>query len=173
MSSGPGQVVRFRASAGSRSRPAAPRARRRRRSADVVLGELLQDREHHVLLAQRGRVLDLQFLGESQQLGGGFAFQFLEVHGLHWLAMRWRMGPDASGVLQRMRPAAQGGLRRRCREVRRRDRRAGIAVRVPKCRYASQTACKLKFIDRVAPASERLQPPPEARSRSAPASAPR
>ncbi len=47
----------------------------------VVLSELLQNREHHVLLAQRGRVLDFKLFGERQQLGRGFAFQFLEVHG--------------------------------------------------------------------------------------------
>jgi hypothetical protein len=29
---------------------------------------LLQDREHHVLLAQRARLLDLQLLGKRQQL---------------------------------------------------------------------------------------------------------
>ena len=46
----------------------------------VVLGERLQDREHHVLLAQRGRVLDLQLLGEIQQFRRGLGFEFLEIY---------------------------------------------------------------------------------------------
>ena len=47
----------------------------------IVLGERLQDREHHVLLSERGRVLDLQLLGEMQQFGRGLGFEFLEIHG--------------------------------------------------------------------------------------------
>src|SRR4029077_8881704 len=47
---------------------------------DVVLGELLQDREHHVLLAERRGTLDLQLLGEAQQLRRCLALEFLEVH---------------------------------------------------------------------------------------------
>jgi hypothetical protein len=46
----------------------------------VVFGQLLQDREHHVLLAQVARVLDLQLLGKGEKVGGGFALKFLEIH---------------------------------------------------------------------------------------------
>src|SRR6185312_1035960 len=46
----------------------------------IIVGEGLQDREHHVLLAERGRVLDLQLLGKGQKLRRGLAFEFLEVH---------------------------------------------------------------------------------------------
>jgi len=35
----------------------------------VVLGELLQDREHHVLTPERARIFDLELLGEIEQLG--------------------------------------------------------------------------------------------------------
>src|SRR3546814_14214177 len=47
---------------------------------DVVLGELFQDREHHVLLAQGACVLDLQLLGIGEKLGGRFALEFLKIH---------------------------------------------------------------------------------------------
>ena len=36
----------------------------------VVLRERLEDREHHVLLAQLGRVLDLQLLSEVEKIRG-------------------------------------------------------------------------------------------------------
>jgi hypothetical protein len=49
---------------------------------DAAVGELLQDRKHHVLLAQRGRILDLELLGEGEQLGRGFPLEFLEIHRL-------------------------------------------------------------------------------------------
>ena len=35
------------------------------RNRHVVLGKLLQDREQHILLAQRGGILDLQLFSES------------------------------------------------------------------------------------------------------------
>ncbi len=47
----------------------------------VVLGQILQDREHHVLLAQRRCVLDLQRFGVAQEVGGGFGLQFGKMHG--------------------------------------------------------------------------------------------
>ena len=37
---------------------------------DIVLGQLLQDREHHVLLAQKRRVLDLELFGGGEQVSG-------------------------------------------------------------------------------------------------------
>ena len=43
----------------------------------VVLGQLLQNREQHVLLAQRGRILDFQLFGKSEELRRGFTLQFL------------------------------------------------------------------------------------------------
>ena len=42
----------------------------------LVLRQLLEDREHHVLLAQGGGVLDLQLLGEGEQVGGGLGLEF-------------------------------------------------------------------------------------------------
>ncbi len=51
----------------------------------VVLGEVLEDREHHVLLAQGRRVLDLQGFGKAQQVRWGFCLEFGEMHGrLGW-----------------------------------------------------------------------------------------
>ena len=42
----------------------------------LVLGELLEDGEHDVLLAQGGGVLDLQLLGEGEQVRGAFCLEF-------------------------------------------------------------------------------------------------
>ena len=49
---------------------------------DIALGEFLQDREHHVLLAHGRCVLDLELFGEREQIGGGFGFQILQLHRL-------------------------------------------------------------------------------------------
>ena len=46
----------------------------------VVLRQLLQDREHHVLAAQGAGVLDLQAFGEFEQLGRRLVLQVLEIH---------------------------------------------------------------------------------------------
>ena len=46
----------------------------------VVLGELLQNGEHHLLLAQGAGVLDPQFFRVRQQLGRRFGLEFLEIH---------------------------------------------------------------------------------------------
>ena len=46
----------------------------------VLLREALQDREHDLLLAQRGGVLDVQLLGVGEQIGRRFGLQFLQVH---------------------------------------------------------------------------------------------
>ena len=57
--------------------------------------ELLEDREHHVLLAHGRRVLDVEFLGESQQIGGGFGLQILQFHGLQaFLHRHGRLHPE-------------------------------------------------------------------------------
>ena len=39
---------------------------------DLLLGELLEDRKHHVLFAHRARVFDLEFFGELEQGGRRF-----------------------------------------------------------------------------------------------------
>ena len=54
----------------------------RARDLHAFLGEGLQDREHHVLLAHGVGVLDLEGLGERQQVGRGFLLQLLQGHGL-------------------------------------------------------------------------------------------
>ena len=41
---------------------------------NVVLGQLFEDREHNILLAQRGGVFDLQLFGIGQQVSGCFLF---------------------------------------------------------------------------------------------------
>ena len=46
----------------------------------VVVGEVFQDREHHVLLAQGRGVLDLEGFGEAQQVGRGFGLEFGKMH---------------------------------------------------------------------------------------------
>lgn len=45
-----------------------------------MVRQLLEDREHHVLLAHGGGVLDLQLLCERQQFGGGFFLELLKGH---------------------------------------------------------------------------------------------
>ena len=47
---------------------------------DIVFRELLQDREHHVLLAQGRCVLDLQLFRIGQKIGGRFLLEFLQIH---------------------------------------------------------------------------------------------
>src|SRR3546814_15607467 len=46
----------------------------------VVFRQVLEDREHHILLAQGARILDFQLLGEGQEIGRTLGFQFLKVH---------------------------------------------------------------------------------------------
>src|SRR5690606_71167 len=50
---------------------------------DVLGRELLQDREHQLLLAHHAGVLDLERFSEGDQLGRAFALQFLKFHFLH------------------------------------------------------------------------------------------
>src|SRR3546814_8430340 len=45
----------------------------------VVFRQVLEDREHHILLAQGARILDFQLLGEGQEIGRTLGFQFLKV----------------------------------------------------------------------------------------------
>ncbi len=49
---------------------------------DIALREFLQDREHHVLLAHGRGILDLELLGERQQIGGFLVFEILQLHRL-------------------------------------------------------------------------------------------
>ena len=55
---------------------------------DVAGGELFQDREHELLLAHGARVLDLDLLGEAQQLRRRFGLQVLQLHFLHALLLQ-------------------------------------------------------------------------------------
>src|SRR3546814_8757943 len=71
---------------------------------DVVLGELFQDREHHVLLAQGAGVLDLQLLGIGEKLGGRFALEFLKIHVC--------CGYVADGKMEEKREERRAGKRR-------------------------------------------------------------
>ena len=50
------------------------------RDFHALLGQNLEDGEHHVLLAHGVRVLDLQGLGKGQQVGWGFILQLLKRH---------------------------------------------------------------------------------------------
>ena len=50
---------------------------------DILRGQLLQDREHQLLLAHDAGVLDLERFGESDQLGRLLVLEFLEFHFLH------------------------------------------------------------------------------------------
>ena len=49
---------------------------------DIALGQFLQDREQHVLLAHRGGILDLEILGKRQKIGGFFILEILQLHRL-------------------------------------------------------------------------------------------
>ena len=48
------------------------------RDLDFAIGQLFQDREQHVLRAQRRGVLDFKFLGIGQKFFRGFCFEFAE-----------------------------------------------------------------------------------------------
>ena len=80
MSSGPGQVVGLGA---AKKAEAVRQDLQRAFAVDrlVVLGQVLEDREHHVLLAQGRCVLDLQGFGKAQQVRWGFCLEFGEMHG--------------------------------------------------------------------------------------------
>src|SRR5690606_10747564 len=57
---------------------------------DLLTRQLLEDREHQLLLAQHAGILDLERLGKSDEIGRRFALQFLELHFLHENMPRWR-----------------------------------------------------------------------------------
>ena len=52
-------------------------------NGDLVLGQLLENGEHHLLLAQGRCVLDVELLGVGQEVGGGLLFKFLKIHGFY------------------------------------------------------------------------------------------
>ena len=55
---------------------------------DVTGGQLLQDREHQLLLAHGAGVLDGDLLGEAQQLRRRFGLKVLQLHFLHALLLQ-------------------------------------------------------------------------------------
>ena len=55
---------------------------------DIALGQFLEDREQHVLLAHGRCVLDLELLGEAQQIRRRFGLQILQLHCLHALLLQ-------------------------------------------------------------------------------------
>src|SRR3546814_17980378 len=46
----------------------------------ALFGEFLEDREHQILLAQRRRAFDPQFLGHFDELRGRFGLEFFQMH---------------------------------------------------------------------------------------------
>ena len=77
MSSGPGKVVGL----GRAQKPETVLQNLEHAVAEdrhVVLGELLEDGEHHLLLAQGAGILDPQFLGVGEQFSRRLGFEFLE-----------------------------------------------------------------------------------------------
>jgi hypothetical protein len=78
-------------------------------NGNVFLGKLLEDREHHVLLAQGACVLNLQLLGIGKEISRRFLFQFLKVHGLDTLVTAGKTGwpvnirgaPGSGGIYDR------------------------------------------------------------------------
>ena len=77
-------------------------------NGDFVLGQLFQDREHHVLLSQHTRILDLQIFGISQKIGWGFILKLLEVHRESGFLLRERNRK----LFMRMRPGLSVRKRR-------------------------------------------------------------
>ena len=72
-------------------------------------GELLEDREHQLLLAQRARVLDLELFGKGQQLDRRFRLEVLQFHFSHGagILLMWvRKRTDREGRSQNFCPAA-------------------------------------------------------------------
>ena len=83
----------------------------------VAAGELLENREHQLLLAHGVRVFDFDFFREAQELRGRFSFQILQLHFLHPL-----LTPLGGKMLWFRFPRAHGARsKRRGRDVRRRD----------------------------------------------------
>ena len=80
---GPGQIIRFRRA----QKAEAVGEHLDDAFADDVdfLGrELLEDREHQLLLAHGAGVFDLMFFGEGDEFGRGLGLEVLEFHFPHW-----------------------------------------------------------------------------------------
>src|SRR5262245_9859586 len=58
---------------------------------DITGGQLLQNREHELLLAHGARVLDGDLLGEAQELRRRFGLKVLQFHFLHALLLQTGM----------------------------------------------------------------------------------
>ena len=65
---------------------------------DLAAGELLEDGEHQLLLAQGGGVLDLVFLGEGDEFAGRLVLQVGELDLLGLVAVRGRFGRIGGSV---------------------------------------------------------------------------
>ena len=52
---------------------------------DLAVGQFLEDGEQHVLLAHGRCVFDLKFFGKSQQIGGFFILEILQLHRLQFI----------------------------------------------------------------------------------------
>ena len=51
---------------------------------DFLAGELLQDREHQLLLAHGAGIFDLMLFGERDEFSWVFGFEVLKFHFPHW-----------------------------------------------------------------------------------------
>ena len=93
MSSGPGQVVRFRR---AQEAEAVGQHLDDAFADDVGLArrELLEDAEHQLLLAHGAGVLDLELFGKGDQLGRGLGLEVLEFHFPHAGSPVERIGDD-------------------------------------------------------------------------------
>ena len=82
MSSGPGQVVRFRR---AQEAEAVGEHLDHAFADDVGFAhrELLEDAEHQLLLAHGAGIFDLELLGERDKLGRGLGLEVLEFHFPH------------------------------------------------------------------------------------------
>ena len=63
---------------------------------DFLAGQLLQDREHQLLLAHDAGVLDLERFGKGDQLRRLLVLEFLEFHFLHGWTLGWISGKSVS-----------------------------------------------------------------------------
>ena len=77
---------------------------------DFAFGQFLEDGEQHVLLAHGRGVLDLQFLGKGQQIGGFFVLEILQLHRLQAILDSHGTVPETKGGLVSMHggPMAPG-----------------------------------------------------------------
>jgi hypothetical protein len=96
MSSGPGQIIGFRAAEKAEA-VVEHLDRAHPHDLGAGFGADLEDREHQLLLAQGGRALDSHFLGHGDQFGGGFLLEILEMHELCFSNVLRREAPTQCG----------------------------------------------------------------------------